>query len=33
MPRRWLLVLSAVMLFMTDVFTQARGVELQAGAG
>ena len=33
MPRRWLLVISAVMLFSTDVFTQERGIELQAGAG
>jgi hypothetical protein len=33
MPPRWLLVLSAVMLFHTDVFTQTRGMELQGGAG
>ena len=33
MPRRWLLVLSAVMFFHTDVFTQERGIELQGGAG
>ena len=33
MPRRWLLVLSAVMVFHTDVFTQERGIELQGGAG
>jgi hypothetical protein len=33
MPRRWLLVLSAVMVFHTDVLTQERGIELQGGAG
>jgi len=33
MPRVVLFVLSAMILFQTDVFAQARGIEVQAGAG